>query len=187
MPRVHVLLADDDEHSRFLTARHLTRVLGTSAVTAVADGEQAIAYLCGEGEFADRQRHPFPTLMITDLKMPRADGFAVLDFLRHNPSWSVLPKIVFSSSADPDDIRTAYYLGASAFHQKPCGNDALRAAVDLMLTYWLSCEVPAVDVDGRLIATARAGKLGERYPIPTPGLTARMARLTAPTPARANA
>jgi CheY-like chemotaxis protein len=168
--QVRILFAEDDECSRFIIGRALRRSLAErGSVHMVADGAEAIAYLGGEGEFADRERHPFPSLLITDLNMPRLDGFSVLEFLRINPAWCVIPKIVFSSSADPDDIRTAYLLGASAYHQKPCSASALFACVDLIIGYWTTCLVPAVDRQGRVIATAHRGKLGERYPVPTAG------------------
>jgi CheY-like chemotaxis protein len=44
----------------------------------VRDGEEAIAYLRGEGRFADRTRVPLPILVLLDLKMPKLDGFHVL-------------------------------------------------------------------------------------------------------------
>jgi CheY-like chemotaxis protein len=168
--QVRILFAEDDECSRFIIGRALRRSLGErGSVHLVTDGAEAVAYLSGEGEFADRERHPFPSLLITDLNMPRMDGFNVLEFLQLNPAWCVIPKIVFSSSSDPDDVRTAYLLGASAYHQKPCSASALSACVDLIIGYWGTCVVPEVDVHGRVIQTVHRGKLGERYPLPKAG------------------
>jgi CheY-like chemotaxis protein len=170
--QVRILFAEDDECTRFIIGRALRRSLGErGTVHMVDDGALAIAYLCGDDGFADRRLHPFPSLLITDLNMPRVDGFSVLEFLQMNPSWSVIPKIVFSSSTDPDDVRTAFLLGASAYHQKPCSASALSSCVDLMISYWTTCHVPQVDAQGRIIATAQRGKLGERYPTPEAGPT----------------
>src|SRR5437660_12287036 len=46
------------------------------------DGDEAIEYLKGEGRFADRKRHPLPDLLLLDLKLPKRDGFEVLDWVR---------------------------------------------------------------------------------------------------------
>ena len=46
--------------------------------------------------------------------MPRVDGFAVLEFLKRNPEWAVIPTIVLSASSDRDDIKKSYMLGASS-------------------------------------------------------------------------
>ena len=66
--------------------------------------------MMGEGKYADRDKFAYPTFIITDLKMPRRDGFAVLGFLKSNPEWAMIPTIVFSGSADLDDIKEAYML-----------------------------------------------------------------------------
>ena len=73
----------------------------------VADGVEAIDYMTGEGKYSDRGKYPYPTFIMTDLKMPRADGFAVLEHLKANPAWATIPAVVLSASTDPDDIRTS--------------------------------------------------------------------------------
>ena len=51
----------------------------------VNDGEKALAYLEGEGPYADRKAHPFPDLVILDLGLPSVDGFEVLEYIRNRP------------------------------------------------------------------------------------------------------
>lgn len=162
-----ILLVEDDDCSRLVAARALSRALRSRGTIHFVDGgERAIDYLAGEGAYANRELYPFPTMLITDLNMPKGDGFAVLEFLQLNPAWSVIPKIVFSSSDDADDVATAYLLGASAFHQKPCSADALAASVEQIVAYWLTACIPAADEQGRLQPTMHQGKLGSRYPFP---------------------
>jgi CheY-like chemotaxis protein len=123
--------------------------------------------MMGEGEYADREKFAYPTFIITDLKMPRTDGFAVLEHLRGNPEWAVIPTVVFSASQDLDDIKKSYMLGASSYHVKPQSLDALRQQMKVLHEYWLTCEVPAVDTTGRQLATDSRGKLGERFAQPS--------------------
>ncbi len=118
--------------------------------------------MLGEGKYADRKTFCYPTFVMTDLKMPRADGFDVLSFLKRNPEWAIIPTIVFSSSADLDDIKKSYMLGASSYHRKPSG-DGLSLQIKVLYDYWLTCEVPEVDSTGKQIHTDSAGKLGERF------------------------
>ena len=159
-----IMLVDDSEDDRLLIQNAFRKAGFTSAIHALADGAEAIRYMMGEGEFGDRKKFPYPTFVITDLKMPREDGFAVLDFLRQNPEWAVIPTIVLSGSTDPDDIRTAYMLGASSYHVKPGKQNDLLELVSVLAAYWLTCEVPVVDDSGRQIQTEGSGKLGERFP-----------------------
>jgi CheY-like chemotaxis protein len=128
------------------------------------DGVEAIEYMMGEGKFKDRQKYAYPTFILTDLKMPRKDGFAVLEFLKANPEWAVIPTIVFSASADLDDIKKAYMLGASSYHVKPRTHGALMHQMLVLHAYWMTCEVPEVDTSGRQLHTSSEGKLGERFP-----------------------
>lgn len=166
--KVHrILLIDDDIDDRLLTERALKKVLPKGSTVHLADcGNDAIAYMIGESHFANRREYPFPTLIITDLNMSDGDGFDVLEFLQTNPEWGVVPRILFSSSGDEDDVRTAFLLGASAYHVKPTGVSGLVECMQLMLDYWTTSEAPPVDEHGKLIVTASAGRRGARYPQP---------------------
>jgi CheY-like chemotaxis protein len=165
-----ILLVDDEDNDRLLLGSALRAALGDgSVIHESCDGEDAIAYFRGEDIYADRERFPFPNLLITDLHMPRVDGLALLEFLQSNPAWSVIPRVVCTSSCDDDDVKRAYLLGASAYHCKPGSTDELRELVVHLVHYWRHCELPPVDVNGRLLPTERSGKLGERYPEPRAG------------------
>lgn len=167
-----VLLVDDDIDQRSLTETALKRHLSSiSTIHLVGSGNHAIRYMMGEGEFSDRKKHPFPSLVITDLNMSDGDGFDLLEFLQTNPEWGVVPRIMLSSSNDDDDVRTAYWLGASAYHLKPQGFKELGVFIKALLEYWTSTEVPPVDEHGRLITTKSIGRPGARYPQPKGGMT----------------
>jgi CheY-like chemotaxis protein len=162
----HILLADDDVGQQFLSKRALDKAITTrSTISLVDSGKAAIAYIKGEGEFANRELHPFPTIVITDLNMPDGDGFDLLEFMQGNQEWSVVPRIIMSSSTEDDDVRVAYLLGVSAYHVKGSGR-ALEECMERIVDYWTSCEVPPVDRAGRLLVTTSLGGPGKRYPQP---------------------
>lgn len=147
---------------QFLVTRAFKKIGVQTPIHVVNDGTEAIAYMMGTGKFADRSEFAYPTFIMTDLKMPNADGFEVLRFLKENPEWAVIPTIVFSSSADLDDIKKSYMLGASSYHRKPSG-EALVTQLKVLYDYWLTCEVPQVDSTGKQLHTDSTGKLGERF------------------------
>jgi CheY-like chemotaxis protein len=160
-----VLVVDDDFDERTLSERALKKVLPPgSTVHLAGGGHHAIAYMIGERQFSDREAFPFPTLIITDLNMPDGDGFDVLEFLQGNPEWGVVPRIMFSSSENDDDVRTAFLLGVSAYHVKPTGSSAMIECMQSILDYWSSSKIPPVDENGKLLITSSAGRRGARYP-----------------------
>jgi CheY-like chemotaxis protein len=158
-----ILVVDDDENDRLLIERALRAAGVASPIYLARDGAEAIAYMMGEGKFAEREKYAYPTFVMTDLKMPNVDGFGVLEFLRGNPEWAIIPTVVFTASQDRDDIKKAYMLGASSYHVKPHDPAALRQFVATLNAYWLTCEVPEVDSTGKQLETDSSGKLGERF------------------------
>lgn len=91
----------------------------------VTNGPSAIAYLRGEGEFGDRDKHPMPDLIVLDLKLPGMDGFDFLKWLRNEDGLSELPVLVFTVSARAEDKVRAMAEGATGYFVKPDNFEAL--------------------------------------------------------------
>ena len=110
-----ILVAEDDPNDQFFIQRALKKPGFQAQVRFVNDGEQTIAYLSA----LDKSdcRFPKPDLMFVDLKMPRLNGFEVLEWLRKN-GLRILT-VVVSSSGLQEDIDKAYDLGANAYLVKP--------------------------------------------------------------------
>jgi len=161
-----ILIIDDDANDRLLLQLAFNRIGVSDPVQIVESGAEAMAYLQGQGKYSNRARYPYPTFLITDLKMPGIDGFAVLAHLRENPDRAITPTIVLSASSDPDDIRLAYQLGANSYIVKPVDLEQLFRILKLTYDYWLSCDVPYTDPDGRHVVTSSAGKLGQIFRSP---------------------
>jgi CheY-like chemotaxis protein len=114
-----VLIVEDDENDFLFLERALAIEKFGAHVQRACDGVEAIEYLAGENDFADRANHPLPQLIVLDLKMPRRNGFEVLAWMRQRPKLGALPVVVFSSSEEPGDVEKAYNLGASGYLVKP--------------------------------------------------------------------
>lgn len=162
-PHAAILLVDDSEDDLCLLKVAFRSAKVTNPVQSVNSGNQAVAYLNGEGKYADRATYPYPTFILTDLKMHDGDGFCVLENLKNNPEWAVIPTVVMSGSIDTDDIKRCYTLGASSYFVKPSNLDRLRELMQILHTYWKSCETPATDATGKRLETESSGKLGERF------------------------
>ena len=110
-----ILLAEDDPNDVLLIERAFQRTHVANSLQVVRDGEEALAYLSGQGPFADRERHPLPVLLLMDLKMPRKSGLEVLEWVRQQPGLKRLPIVVLTSSNQGPDINRAYELGANSY------------------------------------------------------------------------
>lgn len=171
------ILVVEDEESDWVLIEAAFRQNGVvNPIQCVGGAAEAISYLMGEGKYSDRTRFAFPTFIMTDLKMNDGDGFEVLEHLKNNPEWAVIPVVVLSSSEDPDDIKKAYMLGASCYHVKPPGYAELRNQLEILHNYWMTCRIPEVDVTGRQLQTDSRGKLGERFPQLSGGTQRRVKR-----------
>jgi CheY-like chemotaxis protein len=160
------MIVDDDPGDLDLIKKAFERCGVKDKILCMDDGWDAISYLNGEGEYADREKSPYPSFVITDLKMPKVDGFDILEHFKNHPSRNVVPKIILSSSEDPDDIRTAYMLGASSYHVKPFKYDELCSLIKSLHDYWKTSKSPLVDSFGKQLTTESAGKQGARFSRP---------------------
>jgi CheY-like chemotaxis protein len=133
-----VILYVEDEADDVLFMQAAFRRLGLAApLQAVADGQQAISYLAGEGAFSDRATHPLPAVVLLDLNLPLCSGFEVLQWIRSQPQFGRLPVIVFSSSGRPEDRRRAAELGASDYALKPSSGMQFSDVVRALRDAWL--------------------------------------------------
>jgi CheY-like chemotaxis protein len=133
----HILVAEDDPTDAYFFQRAFNRAGLPVTLHFVRDGQEVLDYLQGEGQYADRVRHPLPRLLLLDLKMPRLDGFDVLEWVRQQPIMSGVLIVIFSSSEELRDINRAYGLGANSYLVKPHSMAELTALVGQFKKYWL--------------------------------------------------
>ena len=137
MEREHTILLVDDSDDDLLLMKHALQAAQFKPfVRSASNGEEAIAYLKGEGPYAQREKYPLPIVMLLDLNMPRINGYEVLAWVRSQPILKRLSIIVFSASARPEDVERALELGANSYLVKPATVSALIAMM-CCLRDWL--------------------------------------------------
>ena len=112
-------MVDDSEDNLLLMRHSLQRAKCKNPLQEVCNGEEAIAYLKGEGAYIDRLKFPFPVVMLLDLNMPKANGFDVLAWVRSQPKLKRLAIIIVTASMRDADADRAFDLGATGFLIKP--------------------------------------------------------------------
>jgi CheY-like chemotaxis protein len=130
-------MVEDVEDDVILMLRAFQKASMTNPIQIVRTGEEALAYLSGEGKYASREEYPLPDLVLLDLTLPGMDGFEVLTWIRQEDSLRSLPVVVLTSSSRIRDVNRAYSLGANSFFVKELD---FGQAVDLSLLlrqYWM--------------------------------------------------
>lgn len=159
-----ILIVDDSVNDQRLIIRAFLKINIPNPVQAVNSGNEAIRYLNGEGKYADRKQFPYPTFILADLMMPDGDGLDLLENLKSKPEWAVIPTIILSGSADTDDIKKAFMLGASSYFVKPNSFSDYERMARVTYDFWTLSETPEVDENGQQVNTETEGKLGQRFP-----------------------
>ena len=134
-----ILLVEDNEDDVFLMELTFKEAGVQNAVHVATDGQKAVNYLSGTGEFGDREKFPFPSLIFLDLKLPYRSGLEILEWMRAQPN---LPKAfvaVLTSSNEPSDLQKAYDLGAKTYLVKPPTPEMIYDLAQGFKLDWLGC------------------------------------------------
>lgn len=145
---IHVLVAEDDPGEIFIYEQAFRRI-GITSYTFVNTGQDAIEYLQAKGQFADRQKFPFPKWLLLELRLPKLSGFDVLGWLYEHQECRVIPTVSFSDSDLDADVRKAYQLGTNAYFVKPRGFQQMVDCLALVEHFWKIAMSPMVRPDLR--------------------------------------
>ena len=132
-----ILQVEDDPNDVFLLQHAMKKAGVKNPVQIAKDGQQAIDYLRGAGKVAHREKYPFPSLVLLDLKLPYVMGLDVLKWIRQQTD-AALPVVVLTASQEDADITTAYRLGANGFLVKPSEASKFEEMVKAIRDFWLT-------------------------------------------------
>jgi two-component system, response regulator len=141
---ITILLADDDEEDREMTAEALKESRLANTLRFVEDGEELTDYLFLRGRYDDRSDAPLPGLIMLDLNMPKKDGREALAEIKAEPQTRQIPVVVLTTSRAEEDIVRSYDLGVNSFISKPVTFEGLVQAMRVFTQYWFEIvELPA--------------------------------------------
>lgn len=134
MRPLHILLAEDDSISAWITQQSLESAPFAYTLQVVSDGEEAIEYLMKSGKFIHA---PTTDLVILDLNMPNKDGLEVLQHMRLEENLTKTPVIILTTSAAQRDIEATFNAHAACYINKPFDEQQLLKAIDIIKQSWL--------------------------------------------------
>ncbi len=137
-----ILLVEDNPQDEMLTLRALRKVNLANHVDVVRDGQQALDYLHGTGEFTARNGAPLPAVVLRDLNLPRIGGLEVLQRLRNDERTRLLPVVILTSSDEDRDRMRSYENGANSYVRKPLDFGEFAETVARLGVYWLATNEP---------------------------------------------
>jgi len=132
-----ILIVEDREDDILIMRRAFEKASLINPVQVVRSGDEAVAYLSGEGKYANRAEYPLPVLVLLDLNLPRMDGFEVLTWIRQRDGIRALPVVVLTSSSQMRDVNRAYALGANSFFVKELDFQHAVDLSQLLRQYWV--------------------------------------------------
>jgi CheY-like chemotaxis protein len=134
---VEIVLVEDNPNDMELALRALKKNNIANNIIALEDGEQALDYLYGRGEFADRNTTVNPRLILLDLKLPKMDGLEVLKVIKSDPEKKMIPVVMLTSSKEECDVVESYRLGVNSYIVKPVDFDNFVESIHQIGFYWL--------------------------------------------------
>jgi CheY-like chemotaxis protein len=128
-----VLIVDDDPYDAVLAEGVVGELNPRFPTQLLTSGDDLVAYLQGDDLYHDRSRYPLPGLILLDLRMPRMDGFAVLEWFKANPQHADVPVVVLSGFVGMvEQVTKAYGQGAHAFLTKPVQLADMQSVLSLL-------------------------------------------------------
>ena len=132
---IEILLVEDNPGDARLTREAFADASVSNNLSVVGDGEQAMAFLRRQGNYADAPR---PDLILLDLNLPRKSGREVLEDVKTDPALLSIPIVVMTTSEADTDILNSYHHHANAYVTKPVDLDRFIDVVSKIEGFWLT-------------------------------------------------
>ncbi len=129
---MHICLIEDNSNDIELTTIALRKARIDVQMHSFKDGAIALEELCNRPFAFIRSLR----LILLDLKLPKINGFEVLEALRSKPEFEAIPIVILTSSAVESDVVKAYSLGANSYIVKPIDYKEHGQAITQAVRYW---------------------------------------------------
>jgi CheY-like chemotaxis protein len=150
-----ILIAEDYADDVLMLEIALRQAGIANPTRAVRDGEETMAYFAGQGAYANRNKFPLPGALFLDLRLPRRNGFEVLQWLRSRAEFNDLLIVILTGARETRFVQHAYQLGANSFIVKPCQPSNIYTLILYFGKYWAlsdsNSETPTVEAGEGLV------------------------------------
>ena len=133
---IDILLVEDSETDAKIALEAFNRAKIKNKIYIVENGKEALDFIYHKGEYEDTKRFPRPDLILLDIRLPKVNGFEVLEKIKDDPQYNFIPVVMLTSSKAEEDIIKSYENGASGFIQKPINYKKFVEMVDGFNFYW---------------------------------------------------
>ena len=160
-PCIDILLVEDDPGDVRLALAVFQKLQLAERCVVVNDGEEAIDYLCSSGRFSLRTPG-LPRLVLLDLKMPRMNGFDLLERIKTDAALKLIPVVALTSSREERDVDRAYDLGVNGYVVKGIDFKDYQATLRALAMYWSDINERPGFLERRRVAAIRSAAKVER-------------------------
>ncbi len=139
-----ILLVEDDPGHARLIEKNLRRSQVTNHIIQIADGQRAVDFVLGQGDFAHQPR-PSNLVVLLDLNLPVLDGYQVLRRLKTEQATRQIPVVVLTTTGDSREVLKCYQMGCSLFVTKPVNYDQFTETIHKLGLFLSIVKVPNGD------------------------------------------
>lgn len=138
MPKEKILLIEDNQDDISLIQRAFfkTKLNEKFELIIIQDGIEALFYFKNNDSRSNTLKEKNLKLILLDLKLPKVDGFEILQKIRNNEKTKLIPVVIFTSSKEEFDINKSYLLGANSYIRKPIDSKKFNSVIHQIVTYW---------------------------------------------------
>ena len=130
-----ILLVEDDAVDAMTVKRALEDLKVTNGLPHVANGEEALEYLRGQG-------NQKPCIILLDLNMPKMNGIEFLKIAKADETLKNIPVIVLTTSKTAPDVVESFQLGAAGYMIKSVDYRQFVETIRTIDLYWTLSELP---------------------------------------------
>jgi CheY-like chemotaxis protein len=142
---LHIFLVDDDPDDRLLFQEAINEIAPHTKLS-LADGCDMLVKIASFGSEK-------PDIIFLDLNMPGLNGFDCLDEIKSKKSLGNVPVLIYSTTANPEQVKKTYKKGATLYIQKPSSFEGIKKLVNKVLLINLTDNMPKA-IESNLVLSA---------------------------------
>lgn len=141
---IEYLLVEDNPNDAELFLRALKKIINTDNLLLLEDGEAALNFLTENETSTIKAQNKQIKAIFLDLKLPKINGLEILKIIKSDIVLQKIPVIVFTSSQEDFDIKTAYELGVNSYVVKPMEYKKFTDTITSLGNYWINLNETSV-------------------------------------------